>query len=449
MTKSSETSGQRRRILVIGSTGHFGATAYVDWIQGVPYVADFDAVVVNLTTLDSRLLKGLCDRREPNTGFPGGGERVINVLASLRDDFYALLQSGGEVYCIVSRVLESDERIALHEGGTTPWYTSLEWSPIKFKTVQKVGETVKCLDERFQKYADAIGRWKVYIDAEFDDSYVRAKACDPSWHLFVGSGFYGLKSKVAVETRAGHPLVVGVYWNSLSIQSKEVYRSGTLYILIAPSRVSTSEGIDLLLATDMERERPPHWLADIVVPNTSKKRQQIAEMSEHMTTLTREIEDQEACRTLLYSSGKELENATASAFSEMGFSVEARPGKREDLLVRGGITDILVEVKGKSKSISLGDLRQLAQYTTDAEIDRQNVKGLLVGNHYRLMPPTKRRRAFPINVVEFAKPRNIALLTAVDLFQLLCAYREGRIDRNSIASLIQESAGAVVFPEIE
>lgn len=110
----------------------------------------------------------------------------------------------------------------------------------------------------------------------------------------------------------------------------------------------------------------------------------------------------------------------------------------------------LIEVKGVSKSISLGHLRQLNDYILKYEEDTGKAcKGILFGNSWRTTPPEERNTSekpeFPNNVISRAEQWNIALISSAKFFEAFCLFMN---DRSKGAQVLQDminSSGVVEF----
>ena len=442
-----------KRILVIGSRDYDGPWKTVAWSGEFPYVADYDAVVVDLTSLDQETLSAICDTRTPNTGyatgFPRGGMSMRNQLRERMGDFQQLLKSGGDVYCIASEILESDLRCVNRDGGDDPLYTSLDWCPLRFRFKQRQGDTLAVHDEFFREYFSLVKKWTAVVAPEIDDSRLFGEPSLAGVILKVGNvaaGSYLLEVSPLATNRANEHVGVGIRWSG-KISGLASAKSGTLAVLPPPSAASIEEAIETLCRAIGGRghEDPPGWIPLVEVPGDSELEEKIDVLRTKAAELERERSRKAQLRTLLYESGDALERAVGEALGELGFDVHWPVGKREDLAIHWEGRDAYVEVKGKTKGFSLTDLRQLGHYLEDAQLDQRPVKGIFVGNHWRKRARAKRGDPFPQNVIAYAAKRSIALVTTTTLFDAICAVRRGHCESRVVVERLFEAEGVAAL----
>jgi len=265
-----------RRLLVISSRTCDVSCKCITWSDRFPYVADFDVVVVDLTSLRQETLGEICDMRKPNDTYPSegsplGGEIVTNRLTESRPDFYELLRSGGDVYCIVAEILESDSRYALREGGSKPIYSSVDWSPIHFRLQSKSGDTLAISDEHLREYMTHVSRWSAIISPDPDDSYVQERVCGPRIipiPPLSELGMHSLDVQPVATNRAGNLVSATIMWRATSLTGHETYRSGALVILPPPTSITVEEALSLLVQklSGKTESLAPDWMEAYAVP---------------------------------------------------------------------------------------------------------------------------------------------------------------------------------------
>jgi hypothetical protein len=146
-----------------------------------------------------------------------------------------------------------------------------------------------------------------------------------------------------------------------------------------------------------------------------------------------------------------LEEIVKICFEELGAKVTpAKYGQEEYVLECGGV-EYLIEVKGVSKSISLGHLRQLNDYILKYEEDMGKAcKGILFGNSWRTFPPDERNTSenpeFPDNVISRAEQWNIALISSAEFFEAFCLFMN---DKSKGAKILQDIISASGIVEFE
>jgi hypothetical protein len=157
---------------------------------------------------------------------------------------------------------------------------------------------------------------------------------------------------------------------------------------------------------------------------------------------------------LLYEQHVEgLEPVVRDALRALGATVsDPKPKEnREDgrLTAPGGQIGML-EIKGRTKSLSLRDVRQLEQWVRDA-FSQENLvsKGILIANMYCGQPPKLRDKAFPPNCIDSAKIANLCLMTTTQLFRALCSYQREELDIAEFWNTVFNTDGVCSLPELE
>ena len=439
------------KILVIGSGDYDIPFTTVAWQDKFPYVADYDCVILDLVSLDSETLSALCDQRTPKTtwshGLPPGGVTVRNRLRERMGDFYQLLKSGGNIICIVSEILESEEKYAYQGGGSEPVYSSLDWCPLRFQLKRREGDTLTCHDPDYGDYFALVKTWTAVVQPEIDDS--RLFGGDSLVHRLAKAagamaGAYSLDLRSIAANRAGEYVGLEIRWD-LKTPGPVSPKPGALVVLPPPSEASMEEAILTLcqMTGGRGRELPPGWVESTVVPGELGLGVEIERLRAQASKLEAERSLGSRLKALLYESGAGLEEAVRDAFAELGCAVRQPTGMQEDLIIEWESQEACVEVKGKKKAFSLTDLRQLGHYLEDAELDRRQVKGIFVGNHYRNRKPAKRSQAFPPNVIQYANRRSIALVATIDLFRAICQVRAGERKASEVIGLLFAGKGVV------
>lgn len=239
-----------------------------------------------------------------------------------------------------------------------------------------------------------------------------------------------------VKNRAGHAICASIYWGVQELtnlygrlQYGEKLKSGAIHLLHPPTDISAEEGIEILIrkiSGEPTKTPAPLWIRDFEVPGEAEMNAEIDKLQKKLADLHNQCDEATEYKKLLFEHGSALEGVVEKAFTLM--KIEVRPGLagKEDRLLFIDSKEVKVEVKGKEGSIALQDLRQLGHYLEDAALDGKSVKGLFIGNHYRLEHPKKRPEAFPDNVIEYAEKRGICLITTIELFKAVCKVLAGK-----------------------
>ncbi len=162
-------------------------------------------------------------------------------------------------------------------------------------------------------------------------------------------------------------------------------------------------------------------------------------------------------RHLLYEQGKPLEIAVLRALRLMGFEASQYYDSESefDVVFECNEGRLIGEVEGKdNSSIAVGKLRQL-EMNIHEDFDREGVKeeakGVLFGNAYRLHPLDSRKEFFTEKCMAAAKRRGTALVRTTDLFSV-AQYLSGKNDKRfaqKCRQAILHAEGVIVeFPEV-
>ena len=173
-----------------------------------------------------------------------------------------------------------------------------------------------------------------------------------------------------------------------------------------------------------------------------------------MTTAQQGLHNASRFRKLLYEQGVEgLEPVVRDTLRELGAIVCDPPPKenREDGRLKAPTGQIgMLEIKGRTKSLSLGDVRQLEQWVRDASSQENLVsKGILIANMYCGQPPKLRDNPFPSNCIDSAKIANLCLMTTTQLFRALCSYQREELDVAEFWNTVFNTDGKCPLPELE
>lgn len=172
--------------------------------------------------------------------------------------------------------------------------------------------------------------------------------------------------------------------------------------------------------------------------------EQVKEM-ENATHPIREL------RALLFGSGPRLESAVRAAFELLGFTVGSyKDEEREiDLVLEFGGKRFVGEIEGKeAKPIDVNKLSQLERILVE-DYERPEVSehatGILMGNAFRIEPPSSRGDGFTTKVLQAAERRGIILVETRDLFDVCMTVLNGDDEwRQTARDRILSAAGGIV-----
>ena len=414
-----DTKEAQRRYLVIGSSGYRGVDS-VDWKSGsLPNIVDYDTAIIDVRSLDDETLKAVSH----------------DFLVEIRKQLIRLLDSDGEI------IVLTDFRRTDHRPDSYPErIDNYGWCPIDIGIADESGETIVVKDSRFEGYLSKLKDWPYYLfipknclSRELTDYYgstYNTKYKLPLRPLLTNRYDKVLSGTCRIEVRRKR-IKSGGYSTCETYQTDPDKVSGEIVLLPLLSDFDPKQAVALVLEELMGstvRAEAPDWTDSINVPGVEDISMDIVTRRKGISDLFSEIEELDAKRRelldfkrLLFASGTDLEEVVDRSLTSLGGTVTpAKYGEEEYILEFEG-QEYLLEVKGVSKSITLGHLRQLNDYLLKYEEDTgRECKGILFGNAWRNLPPnqrgTKDKPEFPDNVIKRATQWQICLVSSTSFF---------------------------------
>lgn len=174
----------------------------------------------------------------------------------------------------------------------------------------------------------------------------------------------------------------------------------------------------------------PEWIDNYNILTESDDLVQLQNLEKEKIELQRRIDAQKERLALLKkykglftSTGKQLENITKEIFEKMGFQIIPSDANRTDVIAKYNDVDIVMEIKGLTKSATETYATQLVKWAmTFKEKENRTPKSILVANAFREMPLAQRTEVpFPDQMLEFSNSQKQCLISTT---QLLCLFIE-------------------------
>lgn len=165
---------------------------------------------------------------------------------------------------------------------------------------------------------------------------------------------------------------------------------------------------------DLSEERPD-WLNKIKIFDEK-------EVEKEYYTLKSTLSKYYKIKCILNDSGKTLTKKVNKIFKELGFQTKEKEIEgKEDILIKLGDSEGVIECSGSNGYFNIEDLDQLIRYIT-----RTWKKGIFVGNAFKQIEPKKRKveKAFTDEVKKTANKLDICLITVPQLFKLYLDIRK-------------------------
>ena len=438
LNKVNDTLRTLPRVLVLGSEPHARSVTAYSWEDFPPQlnVADYDVVILNLTPFSAK---------EPG---PRGN---LHTLLSWQQFARLLFSEGSEVIAIGVPTT----RLGSGTNTTVSW-----WLPYVPDTVLDSGEEIREVEPAFGFYFSYVRRWSFHVTSE-----LRPQIGDPAYAQVVHPDAVSVVSSRMLplaETRFQNAIGFNLRFQALNRRGTPLKESGNVIWLPPPTEASVHDAVDLILREryDVGSERAaPRWIEDFKLPSQlpieaeiTKHEECIQQLRRELSEALRRLESASRFRKLLYEQGEDaLEPVVRDAFRELGGLVEdpQQRGREDGRLVDPTGRKGMIEIKGRTGSLRLADVRQLDQWVRDAIANENwDSKGILVANMYCNDPPGHRDGAFPDNCVGTAQRFGLCLMTTTQLFAALSSFQRNDLDLHMFWDALFNTNGVCSLPEL-
>lgn len=186
--------------------------------------------------------------------------------------------------------------------------------------------------------------------------------------------------------------------------------------------------------------RPPDWLLAYSLESEQLLRIEAERIANRVSQLHR-------AKRILVDDGKDLSKECSRILQEIlgpaGFSVvwkEEEGG--HDIEISGSSITFVVEVRGTSRSLDVDFARQLMDHVKMFRPETSQVKGLLLGNPFRVDPLPRTGPAFTRSCVETSNANSFCLLTTHQLLGVYDQFMAGRLATDAFVSRLKSTIGA-------
>jgi len=427
-------------ILVIGRKLNYSGVASYSWKEFSPKVniADYDKVIIDFTSFVNH--KDLLDSfREAQ-------------LPRQEDYIRAIFSSNCEL-------------IFIGDPGT-PICSQYNYKVIRnipifpaFESIE--GDNLELIEIDYDFYFKALKSWSYNLSPKIN--YNGSKTV-------IEGVRSAAESNVNKVTAHVEPIAVTSYNVPIAFRMKlrvrdtsnDTMLSGD-YVWLPPlGKINSPDSVESLLRSRFNAipcHNPPVWIHDYKLPRQLKIEEEIAKISselnkqtDHLNAKNAEHHDESSYQQLLYTQHEDLlEPIVRKVLESLGAMVEMPKRKgHED----GRILDVngyngMLEIKGKTGTLGLRDVRQVDQWTRDALAEEDfESKGILIANTECNISVSERGDPFPDNCKKLAERFHISLLTTSQLFHALNQFQEGTLDQEEFWNKIFSSDGVVPLENI-
>lgn len=211
-----------------------------------------------------------------------------------------------------------------------------------------------------------------------------------------------------------------------------------------------------------EKQEVPEWFSEISMFDDYKQKEIIQESTEKIGLEQKKIgqaqvilDNNNRLKSVLYTTGDELVELVFEIFEEIldcdlsGF-VDLR---KEDLLIETEEVIFIGEIKGvnsnvKSTNISQVDTHYHDYLETHPEVDENKLKALLIINHQK-NKAIKEREPVMEQQINLAKRNNSLIVETYILLRVLELYRNNKVTKEKIISILTKKEGLLSVNDFE
>jgi hypothetical protein len=404
---------RKERVLVIGTFNSQDSKA-VDsyrWWSDLPNLSDYKTIILDPTRILNDYLYS--QRITLSSGYKylfsktdDQDWKIQSNLRLVKRKLLEMLQFDEKIYVLYTRPITIDYIVNVQDNNSevpksykkaVELINTGDWSPISIQTNSEIGKTIKVKDDSYQSYFKEFKQWDYYFIPDSIDSTQIENYYSRKWKVTI-------EQKIIASSNIENSLAtefITCFHNwieneeTTSWESQPSFIGAKLVYLPIIDSYSPKPHIDSLLVKIgiLEKTPPPVWVNRIVVPGQESLLSEIQIKKQQLESLNSVISQQEEllvektnCKKILFETGLDLQDHVKLCFEEMGIITKPSVVTDEFMIVINGI-ESLVEVKGNIKSITKDDIAQLVvDLGVHLKTTHQDVKGLLIGNGWRLEP---------------------------------------------------------------
>ena len=399
----------------------------------IPNIAEFDIVILNFVRMTTQ--KAWDIKNAPKFD--------INSI-------HNLLWSGNELILIT----DGEVLIPLAGSGGNISYIL----PVLIPLEKERGETILVEDEKYSDYYEHVEYWNFYIKNEcnFPNNKAEELLSEKEYRNYKNNLSMCQLSKVIARNGFDKPISFSIKYGFIGDPpDHEIMKiSGPLTILQAPDKTESVESAIKTLLSNYGvhiKSKAPTWTNDFKIPGEEVVGREIKQLEEDKIETEEKITSKEAekeeitrYKELLFEDGDELRDIVWDTLDQIGFKVNRHDEYKEDGSIQEGKEVAVLEIKGREKSLTTGDVRQLDDWIGDyAQREGKEPIGILIGNHYRLKKPENRDDPFPPDVLRYVNARStkLSMITTHQLFELFCMIKDGKLDADTVRKEIMSNKG--------
>lgn len=444
------------KVLVIGTYLAEGVDSF-DWWQQLPNISEYDTIILDTT----KILRFM-----ENTGRL---EHVKDNIYAVDDENEMYKQISANLDLVRNKLLEKLEFEAtvyalylpeniigynpFHLNGSGEGYLGSirtnEWCPVSIDIVQETGKFIGVIDTSYQDYFKDFKEWQYYFDSKSLQITDIEKYYTDKWVVLA-------KPNPIAINKVERPIAVEVGFMFYLRTTQRI--GGRLVLLPVANQYDTNSSISFLLqrGKQFEATPPPSWVNEIEIPGEGQLREDVENKKQQLKSIESEVQESEGAlaefikyKGILYETGIPLQKLVESTLGKMGASLKPSV-VTDEFILEVGSKEALIEVKGNVRSVTKDDVAQLvADLMEHLKKTGQEIKGLLIGNGWRLEPLEQRdarnKPIFSRDAIRVAENHNIGLLSTAELFKAYCQILVDPTRKEEMLGRIINSRGIIKF----
>jgi len=427
----------RNKILIIGDYKTRGADT-CKWDGNLLNLTDYDLVIIDTSSLyttwsispgSSYIIKQWPEKIAANFKYIN---RKIMESILIDTQVFVLFNPESRVSYYPSQYSRPDA------------LSTNEWFPMSMRTHIENGTTVNLKNKAYREYFRRLKSWKYYYLPKEDDD-------DKEVREFYKPNSIMVERKVIATNKIGKPLALELVTSYAKVTSREFAAQNSRIILLPVTSEDTSEDIDTIISLNksIDQTEAPDWVNSINIPNESITKGELDTAERKLIEKRDYYNNLIKHKRLLYDYSYSLQDICQLTLKEL--SANTKPSiVSDEFIIEFDGKEVLVEVKGKNRSIDKDDLGQLViDIGQHFKETGKSIKGLFIGNGWRNLPPEKREtgnsRTFPKEIAKAAEAHNVGLLSSVELFNAYCKVLEGKLSKDNFLSTIFNTSGIIRF----
>lgn len=427
------------KILLIGSKLNLANLLSYEWHNLPPKlnIADFDVIILNYVPL--------YDKKYSES---------IDIVSLPKWEQFArfIFSQNGNLFIIGKTNIQI---------GNNPYLDGLWWLPFRPNIIDESGDTFDFIADHFKYYYKYVKKWDYCFkgwestNTEFLNIFMEEAG------LFNVKKF-NYQTNIIARNRYSFYLSFMFSISLIDHTGKFLAKSSPITFLQSVTEISIDESILLILREEfgiLKQEKRPLWLKDYFLPDEIKKIKKIDEIKNKINELNnilkrenKELNDIEYYKNLLFETGKDvLEPAVLKTLKLLGAIIKPVPekGKEDGRIIDPFGREATIEIKGRSTSLRLKDVRQLHQWVSDRLLyEDKNTKGVLIANLFNHISPSKRKNLFPDNCIKAAQNFNLCLLSTTQLFKALILKQENKFNEKKFWDSIFNQKGVCNYEDL-